>query len=163
MRALDQALGPARLLRLEGGHLDGQLGRALHVLQVEKLPSLDLRAIAQVGVFGQGVVLPAAGLFDGADAPHAGGAVEIEEDAGAGAAAVLQHEVAVQQNGLHLGQERVIAVDVGPARLHHADLGIGEVVDHSHQPVGRGSEVGVEDGDELALGALQALPAARPP
>ncbi len=103
--ALDQSLGPARLLRLEGGHLDGQLGRALHILQIEKLPSLQLRAIAQIGVFRQGVVLPAARVVDGLDAPHSGRAVEIEEDARARAAAMLEHKVAVQQDGLDFGQK----------------------------------------------------------
>ena len=35
-------------------------------------------------------------------------------------------------------------------------VGLGKVVDHLHQPVGRRHKVGVEDGDELALGHLQA-------
>ena len=75
--------------------------------------------------------------------------------AGAGARAVLQNEVAVEQNGLDLGQHAVVAVQVRPARLHHADLGLGKVVDHLHQPVGRRNKVGVEDGDELALGHFE--------
>ena len=54
--------------------------------------------------------------------PHAGGAVEIEEDAAARAARVFEHEMAVEQNGFDLGQQRVVAVDVRPAGLHHADL-----------------------------------------
>ena len=45
---------------------------------------------------------------------------------------------------------------MGPARLHHADLRLGKVVNHLHEPVGRGHEVGVEDGDVLALGYLEA-------
>jgi hypothetical protein len=101
-------------------------------------------------------VLPAAAVGDGLAAPHAGGAVEVEEVAGAGAGAVLQHKVAVEQDGLDLGQHAVVAVEVRPARLHHADLRLGEVVDHLHQPVGRRHKVGVEDGDELALGHLEA-------
>ena len=153
---LDEPLGPARLLRLEGGHLDGQLGRALDLGQVFELPAGQLRAVAQVGVFGERVVLPAAAVGDGLDAPHAGGAVEVEVVAGAGAGAVLEHKVAVEQDRLDLGQHAVVAVEVGPARLHHADLRLGKVVDHLHQPVRRRHKVGVEDGDELALGHLQA-------
>ena len=154
---LDEALGPARLLGLEGGHLDGQLGGALDVLQVFEFPAFKLGAIAEVGVLGEGVVLPAAGFVDGVAAPHAGGAVEIEEDAGAGAAAVFEDEVAVEQDGFDLGEEAVVAVEVGPAGLHHADFRLGEVVDDLHQPVARRDEVGVEDGDELAAGGFKAF------
>ena len=67
--------------------------------------------------------------------PHAGGAVEVEEDAGAGAAAVLEDEVAVEEDGFDLGEEAVVAVEVRPAGLHHADAGLGEVVDDLHEPV----------------------------
>ena len=105
-------------------------------------------------------MLPAAAVGDGLAAPHAGGAVEVEEVAGAGAGAVLQHEVAVEQDGLDLGQHAVVAVQVRPAGLHHADLGLGKVVDDLHEPVGRGHKVGVEDGDELALGHLEAASSA---
>ena len=149
-------LGPACLLGFEGGHLNGQLCGALDVLEVHELPADHLRAVAEVGVFGEGVVLPAAGLADDAGAPHAGGAVEVEEDAGAAAASVLEDKVAVEQDGLDLGEEAVVAVEVGPARLHHADGGFGEVMDDLHDPVAWGDEVGVEDGDELALGVLEA-------
>ena len=62
---LDEALGPARLLGFEGGHLDGELGGAFDVLQVLELPAHHLGTVAEVGVFGEGVVLPAAGLVDG--------------------------------------------------------------------------------------------------
>ena len=155
MRALDEALGPAGLLGLEGGHLDGELGGALDVLEVFELPALELRAIAEVGVFGEGVVLPAAGFVDGLATPHAGGAVEVEEDAGAGAATVLEDEVAVEEDGFDLRQEAVVAIEVGPAGLDHANAGLGEVVDDAAEPAGRRDEVGVEDGDELALGGAE--------
>src|SRR5271165_6495126 len=153
---LDEALCPARLLGFERGHLDGQLRGTLHVLQVAELPSLQLRTVAQVGVFGEGIVFPAAGIVDRLAPPHSRGAVEVEEHSGARAPAVLQHKVAVQQDGLDLGQKRVVAVQVRPAGLHHADLGVGKVVDHFHQPLRRGREIGVEDGDKLASGDLQA-------
>src|SRR5690349_23374578 len=38
-----------------------------------------------------------------------------------------------------------------PAGLHHADARITEVVDHTHEPVFRWNEVGIEDGDELTF------------
>ena len=157
LAGLNQALGPARLLRLERGHLDGEFGGTLDVLQIDELPAFQLRAIGKVGVFGERVVLPAAGLVDGLTAPHSGGAVEVEEDVAARASRVLENEVAVEQDGFNFGEERVVAVDVRPARLHHADLRIGEVVDHLHQEIFGRDEVGVEDGDELALGRSSVL------
>ncbi len=138
--SLDEALGPAGLLGFEGGHLDGELGGALDVLEVFELPAFELRAIAEVGVFGEGVVLPAAGFVDGLATPHAGGAVEVEEDAGAGAAAVLEDEVAVEEDGFDLGEEAVVAIEVRPAGLDHADAGFGEVVDDLRSQSGGGTK-----------------------
>ncbi len=59
--------------------------------------------------------------------------------------------MAVEQDGLDLGEKRVMAVDVRPARLHHADAGVGEMVHGLAQKIFRGNEVCVKDGDELAL------------
>ena len=156
LRALDESLGPACLLGLEGRHLDRQFRRAFDVLEIFEPPSLDLRAIAEIGVFGQRIVLPAAGIFNRLPTPHAGGAIEVEEDALARTAAVLEHEVSIQQDGFDFGKKRVIAIDVRPAGLHHSDLRVGEVVNDLHQEVGRRREVGVEDGDELTVRDLHA-------
>ena len=49
---LDQAFGPARLLRLERRHFDRKLGGALYVLAIDEFPSLELGAVREVGVFG---------------------------------------------------------------------------------------------------------------
>ncbi len=68
LAGLDQSLSPARLLRLERGHLYRKFGRAFDILQVNELPALQLRAIGEIGVFGERVVLPAAGFVDGAAA-----------------------------------------------------------------------------------------------
>ena len=111
----------------------------------------------RVGVFGEGVVLPAASLVDDAAAPDACGAVEVKEEAGAGARAVLEDEVAVEEDGFDLGEEAVVAVEVSPAGLHHADSRLGEVVDGAQEPIGAGDEVGVEDGDEFAGGGFEAF------
>src|SRR5512146_2272780 len=59
--------------------------------------------------------------------------------------------MSVEQDGLDVRQERVIPIQVRPPRLHHSDLRIGEMVDDLHQPILWWQEVGVEDGDELAL------------
>ncbi len=100
---LDEPLGPARLLRLESGHFDGQLRRALDLRQIFKPPPGQLRAVAEVSVFSECVVLPAAAVDDGLDAPHAGGAVEVEVVAGTDACAMLNDKVAVEEDGLDLG------------------------------------------------------------
>src|SRR5579859_70284 len=105
--SLDEPFGPAGLLRLKGGHLNGYFGWADNILQIDELPALHLRAVAEVGVFGESVMLPAASLLDCLASPHPGGSVEVEEDAGTGTAAVLQDEMTVQQNGLNLSKKAV--------------------------------------------------------
>ena len=54
-----------------------------------------------------------------------------------------------------LGEQGCVAVEVVPADLDHADLGLGEVLDDVVEDVARGEEVGVENGDELAARLLQ--------
>ena len=75
------------------------------------------------------------------------------------ASAVLENEVAIEQDGFHLGKKAVVAVEMGPARLHHADFRIGKVMDDLHQPFFRGHEIGIEDGDEFARRAPNPHPA----
>ena len=153
---LDRALRPAVLLRLEGVHLDRKLGRHDDVRQEVELPAAQLRAVAEVEILGQRVVLPAAAVNDRGAAPDARGAVEVEEVARAVAAAVLEDEVRVEQHRLDARQQRVVLVDVAPARLHDRDLRVGEVVHGAQQEIGLRQEVGVEDRDELALGDVHA-------
>ncbi len=143
------------LLRLEGVHLDGQFRGRDQVGHEQELPAAQLRAIAQVEVFGQRVVLPAARVADRRAAPHAGRAVEVEEATRPVARAVLEHEVAVEQHRLDFRQERVVLIEMAPARLHERKLRIREVADRPPQEVGRRHEVGVEDRDELAARGLE--------
>ena len=100
-------------------------------------------------------MLPAAAVGDRLGPPDAGRAIEVEEAAGPVAPAVLEHEVGVEQDRLHLGQQRVILVQVRPARLHHRHLRVAEVRHGPLQEVGRGDEVGVEDRDVAAAGHLE--------
>ena len=129
LRCLDEPLGPARLLRLERRHFDGQFGGALNVGEVFEFPSRQLRAVAEVGIFGERVVLPSACVGDGLPPPHAGCAVEIEEDTAARARPMLEDKMPVEQDCLNLREEAVVAVEMGPPRLHHADFRIVEVMD----------------------------------
>src|SRR5208283_3990482 len=63
--------------------------------------------------------------------------------------------MAVEQNRFDLGQQRVVAVDVRPARLYHPDLGVGEVVDTLEQKIGWRYKIGVKDSDEFTLCRFQ--------
>src|SRR5258708_32015269 len=64
---------------------------------------------------------------------------------------MVEKEMCVEQNRLYLREDGIVAIDVGPARLHHADARITEVVDRAQQEIFWRSEVSVEDGDEFAL------------
>jgi hypothetical protein len=64
---------------------------------------------------------------------------------------VLEAKVRVEEDRLHPGQERVLAVHVLPPALHEAERGVaGEERDGLPEEARRRHEVGVEDGDELA-------------
>ena len=96
-------------------------------------------------------MLPAARVVDAGAPPDAGGAVEVEETPRPVARRVLDHEVPVEQDALALREQRVVAVDVVPARLDHPDAVVGEVRDGALEELLGRREVCVEDGDELAL------------
>ncbi len=125
--------------------------------QEQELPPLQLRAVGQVQILGEGIVLPAAGVLDASSAPHAGRAVEAHEPPAAIAGCVLDHEVPVQQDGLRLGQQRLVTVDMVPPSLNHSDFGVGEMVDGVLQNVAGRDEVRVEDAQKLSGGRLHAL------
>ena len=152
---LNQAFRPAGLLGLEGIHLHRKLRGALDGRVVHKLPATQLRAVGEVCVLGERVVLPAAGVGDGRAPPHPGRAVEVEEAPGKIPPAVLDNEVSVEQNRFHFGQVRKVPVDPRPSPLDHRHLGIGEIGDEPLQGAGRGNEVGVEDGDEFTARLLK--------
>ena len=50
------------LLRFEAIHIHGQLGRRNDIGEEDELPARELRAITQVEIFRQRVMLPAARL-----------------------------------------------------------------------------------------------------
>jgi hypothetical protein len=65
--------------------------------------------------------------------------------------------MAIQQDGLHFRQKRIIAVDVRPAGLHHANPRVGEVMDGALQEIRGRNKVGIEDGDEFTFRGFQAV------
>ncbi len=83
--------------------------------------------------------------------------LKLKKRPGTVAGRVLDHEVAVEEDRLQVGDQRKIAVQMAPAHLHHADIGRGEKMDGVLQEMLMGNEVGVEHGDELALGHFHAF------
>src|SRR5262249_51385358 len=138
------------LLRLEGVHLDRQLRRRDQVGEEEEPPAAQLRAVAQVQILSERVVLPAARIVDRNPAPDARRAVEVEEAARAVAGAVLEHEVAVEQHGLDTREQRVVLIEVAPAGLDERQLRVLEVAHRPPEKIRWWHEVRVEDGDVLA-------------
>src|SRR5438105_8626233 len=153
---LHEAFGPAGLLGFEAIHVDGQVGGAFDVWEIEKFPAFELGAVGKVGVFGECVVLPSAGSVDSGATPDSCGAIEIKESAAAGTGAVFDDEVAVEQNGFDLGEERIVAIEIGPAGLDHADVlssfAVEEIGNGAAEEIGFGDEVSVENGDKFAAG-----------
>src|SRR5258706_404270 len=152
---LYDSFGPSTLLRLEGAYLNRQLRGHIIVSQVNKMPTHQLRTVRKIGVLGQSVVLPAAGPLDRFAAPHARGAVEVEEPAAAITRYLFDDEVTVEHDRLNPGQQRVVRVDMAPAHLHHSGSLIGEVIDHSPNAIGPRRKVRIEDQDELAGSFLE--------
>ena len=110
------------LLRLEAVHVHGQFGGRDEIGQEDEAPALELRAVAEVEILGQRVVLPAAGVLDAGAPPEAGRAVEIEEPSAAAAGGLFEQEMPVEEHRLHAREQGIGAVQVAPARLDHADL-----------------------------------------
>jgi hypothetical protein len=58
--------------------------------------------------------------------------------------------VAVQKDGFDVGKEGVVAVEIGPARLHHADFvaifRIQEIGNGATEKIGFRKKIGIEDG-----------------
>ena len=154
-RGLDAALGPAPLLDQERGGGARQLGWHTHVIAERKAPTRHLRPVADVQVFRERVVLPAARVNDCLPAPQPRRTVEVEEAAAAAASPLFDQEVAVQEERLGAGQPRFVFVEVVPAGLHHADAGIRHGGKQVFEEAGRGDEVGVEDEDVVAGGRIQ--------
>ena len=160
---LNRALRPAVLLRLERVHLHRHFRRRDEIRHEHELPAPELRAITEVEVLGERVVLPAARIIDRRAAPDACRPVEVEETAAAMAAAVLEDEMPVEKDRLDLREQRVVLVDVAPPRLHHADPGIPEMRHQADEEVLRRNEVRVENPDELTARASSAPPRAHRP
>ena len=63
---------------------------------------------------------------------------------------VFQHKVAIEQHGLHFGQDVVVPIQIRPARLDHPDLRIREMMHGAGQEIDGRHEIGVENRDDFA-------------
>lgn len=149
-RGLYAALRPAPLLDQERGRCGGQLRRHADIVPQHEAPARHLGAVADVEVFGEGVRLPSPGVGQGPAAPEPRGPVEVEEAAAQVPPALLQEEVAVEEERLGAGQPGVVLVEVVPAGLHHAGARVRHGGQQGLKQVGARHEVGVEDQDVLA-------------
>jgi len=112
---------------------------------------------AQVEVFGEGVGLPASGVFDGRFPPHPRRSVELQKEVAGHAPGLFDGEVYIELQGLQAGDEGVVLVEVLPAGLHHAHPFVAKVGYGAAQEVGLGQKIGVEYGDELAAGTRSGI------
>ena len=127
----------------------GELTGTDDVRHVRDTPPRELRAVAQVEIFGDRVVLPAAGIRDALRAQHGASAVEAEEEASVVAAGLLDGELRVESHHRRACERRVLLVEIAPARLGNADLRIAHVRKHRANEVVRNHEVRVEERDVL--------------
>ncbi len=87
---------------------------------------------------------PASSVLDALDAPHARGAVEVEEGAAEAARLLLGHEVKVEGDFLSPLEKRAIAFE-GPPRLHEPNARVSDHTwDSPVQEINRWRKIRVE-------------------
>ena len=148
---LDGALRPAMLLRFEAVHVHRQLGWGHYIRKKNEFPADELRAIAQIQIFRERVVLPAARFLDARAPPKTSRSVEIEKAAAPAAGGLLEQKMSVEKHRLHAREQRIAAIQMPPARLDHADFRVGEKMDRALEQVRLRNKISVENTDKLAL------------
>lgn len=166
-RGLLRALGPAELLGLEAVHVGGDLRRAHDIGQVFRAPTDELCTVAEIQIFGDRIVLPAARVGDRLAPQNARGAVEVQKPPGPTARGLLDDEVSVEGECGCTRQLRVTVVEIRPPGLNDPDLWVREVRDCAPKKVARNHEIRIEHSDEFATrmfepirqrAALESLP-----
>ena len=102
---LDRTLGPAMLLRLEAVHVHRELGWRNYVRKEDEFPARELRAVAEIKILSQSVVLPTARLLNAGGSPETGSPVEIKEPSAPAAGRLFKQEVPVQKHRLNAGKK----------------------------------------------------------
>src|SRR4029453_14114048 len=119
------------LLGLNPIHIDWKLSGSYHVDQKNKFPARQLRAIAEIEIFTQRVVLPPAAFLDARASPQPGRSIEIEKAAAPAARGLLEQKMAIQEDRLHAGEQRISAIQMAPSRLNHPYFRVGKEMDRA--------------------------------
>src|SRR5205823_2211069 len=104
---------------------------------------------------GQGVMLPAARLFNARFSPESGRSVEVEKATAARARGLFENEMAVEKHRLHAGEQGITAIQMAPARLNHPHFRIGKEIDRLAQQMRRWNEIGIENTNEFTARGSQ--------
>ena len=70
---------------------------------------------------------------------------------------MLDDEVGIEVDRLQAGKQRVIAVEISPTGLDHADSLVAEIRQHATQELRFGNEICVEDRDEFTGGKIETV------
>src|SRR5204863_4073964 len=143
--SLDGAFRPTMLLGLEAIHIDRQFRRGHNVRKENKFPPRQLRAITQIQILRQRVVLPAARLFNARFSPEPGRSVEVEKATTARTRGLFEDEMAVKKHRLHPGEQGIAAIQMAPARLNHYHCRIGKEIDGLARQIDSRKKIGVEN------------------
>src|SRR5205814_4025972 len=150
--SMDGYFRPTMLLGLEAIHIDRKFRRGHNVGKENKFPPRQLRAITQIQILRQRVVLPAARLFNARFSPEPGCSVEVEKATTARTRGLFEDEMAVKKHRLHPGEQGIAAIQMAPARLNHPHLRIGKEIDRLAQQMRRRNKIGIENTDEFTAG-----------
>jgi len=131
LAGLDGSLCPAMLLRFKPVHIHWKFSGGYNVRKKDKFPTDKLGAIAEIKIFAERVVLPAASLLDTGTPPETGRSIEIEKPAASAARGLLEQEMAIQKDRLHAGEQRITAIQMAPSRLDHSYVRIAEEMDRA--------------------------------
>src|SRR5713226_1083586 len=156
LAGLNGTFGPAVLLRLEPIHIDRQFRRRYHIGKKNKFPARELRAVTEIEILAERIVLPAAGFLNAGAAPKSGGTVKIKETTAAAARGLLEKKVSIEEHRLHARKQRVAAIQMAPSRLDHSHFGVGKEVDRALEQLRLRNEIGVENTNEVTVGTLEA-------
>ena len=120
-RSLDAALSPASLLHLQRLDRRRDFRRCRDVVEVREAPTSHLRSVAQIEILSERISVPPACFLETLSPPHARGTVEIEEAIAGMTTTLLEEEVPIQKKRLRLREPCLVAIQVVPPSLHHAN------------------------------------------
>ena len=149
---------PALLLAQPGLGVGGQLARHADTGQEQRPPALHPSAIGKIEILGDGIALPAATGLDGRTLPDAACPVEGQRMPRPAARRLLDAEMGIERDHLHLGERVFMRIEEVEAGLHEGGVRLGEERSHADaQEVGRRHVVDVEDRKKVVRRLLHRL------